>query len=118
MRVRKTDADGDMIFGGGQRAFWRDQREAPAQIVLSRLYLFLGEWFLDTEDGTAWKTRVLGKYTGDTRDTVIRTRILGTQGVTGITAFDSDLDREARAYTVAATISTAYGETTVTSTFA
>ncbi|MCX5516242.1 hypothetical protein C3941_19825 [Kaistia algarum] len=117
MRVRRIDADGDMVFGGGQRSYWRDQRDAPAQAVLSRLYLFLGEWFLDTDDGTAWKTRVLGKYTGDTRDAVIRSRILGTPGVTGIAAYESNLDREPRAFTVAATIDTQYGQTIVTGTF-
>lgn len=117
MRVRKVDAAGDMVFGGGQRSFWRDQREAPAQVVLSRLYLFEGEWFLDTTDGTAWKTRVLGKYTGDTRDAVIRSRILGTQGVTGIAAYQSNLDREPRLFTADVTINTQYGQTVVTGTF-
>jgi hypothetical protein len=111
MRVRKMDANGDMTFGGGQASFYRDQPEAPAQAALTRLYLFLGEWFLDTSDGTPWKTQVLGKYTGSTRDPVIRQRILGTPGVTGIAAYGSQLNRDTREFDVQATIDTLYGQT-------
>lgn len=112
MRYRKLDASGDMVFGGGQAAFWRDTPEAPAQAVLTRLELRLGEWFLDLTDGTPWETRVLGKHTADTRDPVIRARILGTTGVTGIAAYDSQLDRETRVMGAQATIDTLYGQTT------
>ncbi|MBZ9939126.1 hypothetical protein LB518_22710 [Mesorhizobium sp. BR1-1-16] len=114
MRYRKVDASGDMIFGDDQRAYWRDIPEAPAQAVLSRLYLFLGEWFLDITDGTAWNTRVLGKNTVDTRDPEIRARILDTEGVTSIDDYTSNLTRDDRKFSVQATISTAYGQTTIT----
>jgi len=116
MRYRKTDAAGDMTFGGGGRDFWHDVPEAPAQAALSRLYLFLGEWFLDTSDGTAWKTRVLGKYTADTRDPEIRARVLDTPGVTAIDAYESDLSRGDRRFAVAMTLTTAYGRTSIAST--
>ncbi|MCX5495359.1 hypothetical protein OSH11_11625 [Kaistia dalseonensis] len=106
-----------MLFGNGQRDYWRDVPEAPAHAVMSRLYLFEGEFFLDITDGTAWKTQVLGKYTGDTRDPVIRARILGTQGVVSIDAYDSNLNRETREFKVASTITTVYGQTVVTGTF-
>jgi len=113
MRYRKMDANGDMVFGGGQAAFWRDVPEAPAQAVMTRLRLQLGEWFLDTSDGTPWKTRVLGKYTAPFRDPVIRARMLGTAGVTGIAAYYSTVDSETRQFAVGATIDTVYGQATV-----
>lgn len=116
MRYRKMDADGDYVFGDGQADFWRDQREAVAQAVLTRLYLQTGEWYLDTADGTDWKRKVLGKYTLGSYDMIIRGRILGTQGVTGIAAYESRLEADSRSLRVIATISTAYGETTVTGT--
>lgn len=109
MRYRKLDAAGDMLFGGDQAAYWRDVPEAPAHAALSRLYLFAGEWFLDTSDGTAWNTRVLGKDTADTRDPELRARILDTQGVTAIEDYTSDLSRDARRFSVAALLSTLYG---------
>lgn len=116
MRVRKLDANGDYSFGNQQQDFWKDVPDGPAQCVLTRLYLEQGQWFLDTSEGIPWKTRVLGKYTGETRDAVIRSRILGTQGVTQIDAYSSDLNRETRQFNVSATVSTEYGKTIVTGT--
>lgn len=114
MRVRKQDANGDYAFGGGQASIWTNVPDGVAQVVMTRLRLFQGEWFLDTRQGTAWNTRVLGKYTGSTRDMVIRSRILGTPGVTQIAAYSSNLNRDTRAYSVNATIDTAYGAAKVT----
>lgn len=110
MRIRRVDATGDMTFGQGQTNFWRDVPDAPAQLASSRLHLEEGEWFLDTTDGTPWRTKVLGKRTANTRDPVIRSRILGTQGVKQITAYDSVLNRDTRGFAVQATIETAYGQ--------
>ena len=113
MRYRKLTSSGDYSFGRGTSDWYVNQPEAVAQAVQTRLRLETGEWFLDTTEGTPWRTKVLGKRTSDTRDIVIRARILGTSGVTAITAYNSDLNRTTRGFTVAATISTAYGETTV-----
>lgn len=115
MRYRKLDANGDYVFGGQQADFYVNSPEAVAQAVQTRLRLWQGEWFLDTTAGTPWN-QVLGKYTGGTYDTVIRQRILGTQGVQAITDYSSTLDSEARVLTVSATISTIYGTTTVQAT--
>ena len=89
MRYRKLDAAGDMVLGGGQAAFYRNQPEAVAQAVKTRLAMRLGEWFLDTSAGTPWNTKILGKFTIPTRDATIRARILGTTGVTSIDAYSS-----------------------------
>jgi hypothetical protein len=116
MRYRKLDADGDRVWGRGQADFWRDVPDAPAQAVLTRLHMELGEWFLDITDGTPYQTRVLGKYTGSTRDPVLRARILGSTGVTGIASYSSNLDRDTRAFTVAVTIDTQYGQAVIAET--
>lgn len=113
MRYRKLDADGDMVFGGGQAAFWRDQPEAVAQAVKTRLAMRLGEWFLDTSAGTPWNTKVLGKFTAPTRDATIRARILRTTGVTSIDAYASTFDPNTRRFSASATISTVYGKATI-----
>jgi len=116
MRYRKLDASGDMVFGGDQAAFFRDVPEAPAQACMTRLQLYLGEWFLDTSDGTPWKTKVLGKHTEATRDPVIRARILGTQGVSSISTYASQVNRDTRAFAAQANIETSYGPAVVTGT--
>lgn len=113
MRYRKMDADGDMVFGGGQAAFYRDVPEAVAQAAVTRLMLFEGEWFRDTRDGTRWRTEVLGKGTAATRDPMIRARVLGTTGVTGIASYSSTLNRDTRGFSVNLTIDTVYGKAAV-----
>jgi len=112
MRYRKQDADGDYTWGHQDGDFYRDQAEAVAQAVQTRLRLTLGEWFLDVTDGTPWNTQVLGKYTKDQYDAAITDRILGTQGVTEIVSYASSVDSQARVLTVTTTINTQYGQTT------
>lgn len=109
-------AAGDYSFGHQQNDFYRDQPEAPAQAVQTRLALFSNEWFLDLADGTAWNGQVLGKYTKDQYDAVIRDRILGTPGVTQIDSYASTFNSTTRLLTVTVTIDTQFGATTFTST--
>lgn len=111
MRYRKLDVDGDMLFGNQQGDMLRDTPETVAQAVITRLRLWLGEWFIDQTDGTPYQQAVLGKYTSQTIEPAMRSRILDTQGVTAITAFEALFNPDSRAVTVNATISTIYGET-------
>ena len=115
MRYRKLDANGDMVFGGQQNSFYIDSPEAVGQAIKTRLGLWTGEWFLDTAAGMDWKMKVLGKYTGDTRDMAIRARILGTTGVDSIASYSSTFSADTRAFSVTATVDTTYGTTTTTS---
>jgi hypothetical protein len=116
MRYRKLTADGDYSFGQQQADFYRNVPEAVGQAVLTRLELFTGQWFLDSDEGTPWRTDVLGKYTRDSYDAVIQARILDTEGVTRIDDYTSAFNENTRKLTVSATITTAYGQTTVTTT--
>lgn len=108
MRVRRVDANGDMVFGGNQAAFHRDTPDAVAQVVESRLNLWLGEWYLDLDEGTPYQTQILGKYTQLTRDPEMQARILGTPGVTELAAYGSTFDPQTRSFSVSARIITAY----------
>lgn len=116
MRYRKLDANGDYVFGGGQSAFYANVPEAPAQAVKTRLGLFTGQWFLDITEGTPWPTGVLGKYTQNVRDVVIKERIIDTPGVLSLDSFSSTIDSVTRRLSVSATITTAYGTTQVQTT--
>ena len=100
---------GDYVFGQGLTDFWIDQREAPAQAVLTRLKLLKGEWFIDLDDGTDWATRVLGRNTGSTYDPEIQARIAGTKQVTQIAQYESINHTDTRQLVVRALIDTAYG---------
>lgn len=110
MKYRKLDEDGDYVFGGNLASFFIDQPEAPAQAVKTRLMLQQGEWFIDLTDGTPWKTKILGKYTSATRDPVLRSRILGTTGVSALALYASQFNPDTRQYDVQAQIDTIYGK--------
>jgi hypothetical protein len=109
MRYRKHDPQGDYSFGHGLGDFLIDSPETVALAVQTRLLLWLGEWFLDTRDGTDWNNSVLGKYTAATRDAVIRARILDTPGVNRILTYGSTFDGNTRQFNVTAAIDTIYG---------
>jgi len=109
MRYRLLDAQGDYSFGHGQSDFLINTPETVAQAVKTRMLLWLGEWFLDTRDGTDWNNSVLGKYTEATRDAVIRERILDTPGVNSIITYNSNFDGNTRRFSVTVAIDTIYG---------
>ena len=109
MRYRKLDANGDYSFGHITADFYKDSPEAVAQAVRTRLDLWLGDWYLDTSDGTPYKTQVLGERTKPLLDAVIQQRILRTTGVNGITAYSSNINVNTRRVTIQATVNTIYG---------
>lgn len=111
MRVRKQDSSGDMLFGHGQRDYWNNQPEGVAQLAMTRLQLYKGDWFLDVSAGMPWRTEVLGKYTEGSRDPAILNRIAGTQGLLSVVSYSSQENRDTRALAVQVTIDTVYGRT-------
>lgn len=114
MRYRTQDANGDYTFGQNDANFLVNSPAAVAQAVLTRLRLIQGEWFLDQTAGTPYNTDILGAGTESTRDIALQAVILETQGVTEIVDYASYLDPATRQFTVAATINTIYGQTTIT----
>lgn len=115
MRYRREDDDGDYTFGQGDDTWLVNSPEAVAQAIKTRFLLWYGQWFLDTTAGTPWIQSVLGKQKPDTYNLAIRKRILETQGVSGITEFNTEVDGRTRRVTFTATVETIYGTTTVTS---
>lgn len=113
MRYRRLDSEGDMTFGSQQADFLRNTPETVAQAVVTRLNLWLGEWFIDQTEGTPYQQAALGKHTRASIEPAIRSRILETEGVTGIDEFDLSIDPDERKVTINATISTAYGPAVV-----
>lgn len=113
MRVRQQDANGDYLIG----QFFVDVSEAVGQVVQTRLMLFTREWFLDTGEGMPWRTDVLGKYTQKAYDTVVKQRILGTQGLKSITSYSSVFDGNTRVLSINVSIDTIYGPTSIAASY-
>lgn len=114
MRYRALTAEGDYIFNGNSR-FLVNSPEAVAQAVRTRLRLFAREWFLDQRIGLD-KDLILGYGTQGMRDQQIKERIINTPGVLAITKYSSSVDSE-RAFIVAVTVTTIYGETDINEVF-
>lgn len=109
MRYRKLDKNGDYVFGAGANSFHTNSPEAVAQAVLTRLNLWVDEWFADTSDGTGWNQTILGKQSGNLYELTLRQRVLETLGVESIEEFSGNLDAETRKLTVSIVINTIYG---------
>jgi predicted proteasome-type protease len=83
------------------------------QAVKTRLELWLGEWFLDIDEGTPYMQGVLGKYSKEVADRTIQDRVLKTEGVTQIANYESTIDPDTRNLSVSMDVDTIYGPTTV-----
>lgn len=112
MRYRRLDANGDMTFGHGGADFLQDEPLAVGQAIVTRLKLMQGEWFLDKTVGMPYATQVFVEGGRFTADRAAQRVILGTQGVTQLDAYSSNISR-ARAWSVAATVDTIYGQVLV-----
>lgn len=113
MRYRKLSPTGDFLFGNGLLDFWIDVPDAVAQAVQTRILLWLGEWFLNIDDGTPFMQGIIGKHSQATADATIQDRILNTTGVINIVNYASVIDPVTRKFSVTCTLNTTYGPTQV-----
>lgn len=112
MRVRIL-ADNDYTFGNGQLDYFINTPAAVGQVVQTSLLLFLGEWYLNSDDGMPWFENVLGKHTKTEADNAIQDYVLKVQGVLDITSYESIIDSKLRKFSVTMTIDTDFGPTPV-----
>ena len=110
---RKLDESGDYTFG--RRNAFVSESEAVMQAVITRLLHFKGEWWENLADGTPFFQDVAGQFfpfpeNPSQVDLIFSERILGTQGVSEITTFDSRIDTQTRTYSASITITTIYEE--------
>ena len=111
MRYRKLDANGDYSFGHSLGDFYIDQIECVSQSVLTRLKLNQGDWFLNTQAGVPWNTKILGKSSPRTRDTVFKAVLVATNGVTSLQSFSASRNAQTRKLSYTATVLTIYSDT-------
>ena len=108
MKVRRLDESGDLITRG---KMFLSGREAIAQTVVTRLKLFLGEFFRDVTDGTPWFQQILGKFENlNAVEALLRNRIARSPGVIRLLSFALQFDLDSRTLSVQAQVLTQYGE--------
>lgn len=119
MRYRKLTSTGDYSFGNGQLDFFIDDPAGVGQAVKTRLLLWLGEWFLNTDDGTPYLQGILGKHSQSLADTTIQDQVVnttdgqGTIAVTNVANYVSTLNPNTRSMSVSMDIDTIYGPTDI-----
>ncbi len=102
--VTHVDAEnptlGDLLLENGTVRLTVSLREDVEQELMVRFKFFLGEWFLDTTQGTPWFQSILGiKVPLGVVAQILRAVLLSPPGVASITQFDltaSRADRTAR----------------------
>lgn len=108
MTVRRLDSNGDIATSG---THFITGAEEIAQTVKTRLKLFLGEYFRDITEGTPWFQQILGKGSSlSVKESLIKRRIIQTEGVVSIYKFDTSFDEASRRYSVSAGILTTFGQ--------
>ena len=95
MIYRQLDENWDYTFGHSKAGFLKDA-EAVAQAIKSRLLLFYGEWWEDTEDGLPFWQRIIGSPGNSDNlravDYLYKSRIQETEGVKAILAYESEFE--------------------------
>ena len=88
-----------------------------AQSLRIRLLLFLGEWFLDTDEGVPFFQDVFKKNPNlGAIEAALKQRILGTPGVTELISFSLEFNESGRQLTVDFEANTTFGVVTITET--
>ncbi len=118
--VRIQDDNGDPIFGRGEACFAYGAQSVP-QRLKTRLQLILGEWFLNADAGVPWwqpegsdNQPIMGVKPIDRAyaESVIKARILSTDGVQSLDAFSMQFDSQTRRLAVVFTVTAVDDPTT------
>lgn len=107
----------DIVIENGDAVLIEDVEGDPAQIeqhLKIKLWLFKGEWFLDTSVGVPYFEDILVKNPNIPNiESILKQKILSTPGVNEILEFSIAFDRQARNLTVDFKADTDFGVATV-----
>ena len=111
MKTFALDENNNLILSRGNLLFINNA-DTVVQRVKNRLLFFQGEWFLDLNEGTPWYQEIFVKPINLNRITsVLKQRILETEGVNRITLFDiSEYEPNSRKLSINFEAETIYGD--------
>lgn len=114
---RSLGTNYDPLWGQSQSNFVSD-RDAVGQAILTRLNLFLAEWWSDLQDGTPYWQKILGQGASlrqqDAISLILQERILGTPFVLSLTNVQATFDATVRKFSFYAEVKTQFGALTIT----
>lgn len=106
MKIRRLTDTGDIMFGKGDDTFIEADPKAIEVCIKERFLMMAGSFWLDEEAGNPIFVDGMGK---EMIDTLVRERLLATEGVASILDFESTEDRETRKYKCQVKLETDYG---------
>lgn len=106
--MRRLDENGDLALTG---EMFVTGTEEVALNIQTRLKLFLGEYFRDTTDGTAWfQTTLLRNPEISVISEMLQRRISQTEGVAEVLSLNATQDLEARKLDIQGQVLTVFNE--------
>jgi len=108
MKTRAIDINRDWLFGKGRNNYLSDSN-AVAQSIATRLRSFLGDAFFAQTQGIDW-FNLLGAKDQTAVSLAVSTTILNTDGVTGLSSFNFNLDSDTREFKLTYEVNTIYGD--------
>lgn len=112
MKIRKQDANGDMVFGGSQNDFWINVSQAVGQAAQNKLQLAKGTFWRDLNAGIPLFQQILGSLNTASNfeivTGIIQQQIASVQGVSDVSAVDPFFNPTTRQYLFSCTITTIY----------
>lgn len=109
MKYRKLTPDFDYKFGENLNNFLTD-KDAVAQAIRTKLYLFYGEWWEQIDDGNLLVRDVLGQINSEvlkqTASSIIEETIMEVKDVISVSNIVVDYDR--RSFKINAEVNTKY----------
>lgn len=112
MRYRQLDENEDYYMGMGSSTGVVERTDAVAQAILTRLRLYLEEWWEDQSEGLPYFQSIAGAYLSkgiEVIDRIIADRIQKTKDVVSIDSFTSTFNENTRKYTFNCIVNTRYG---------
>ena len=106
---RALNSSNDLIVNKGQLKLVSDGDEV-VQHVRTRLQFYLEEWFLDLRAGTPYFQKIFTKPVNLANiESIIKSRILNTDGVLRLTEFKMDYEKSSRVLNISFSAETEYG---------
>ena len=85
----------DLVFNNSSVTVTTKQKQSVAQLLKIKLFTFLGEWFLDTDNGVPYYQKIFGKVRSkEAIDAIFRAKIVEEPDVVEITEFESTLSAD------------------------
>lgn len=105
--VRAVTSSGEPEWGNSQ-AGWLENSDALAQLLRTRLSLFVGEFWASKADGL-WDPLTGGNLSPEQKVLLLQQRILSTPYVTGISNLDFSSNPTTRQFTFSCTVESQFG---------